>query len=235
MEQQDLGVGVREEVDQLVLEVPVVHVDRRAAALPRGEDALHVLDRVVEVARDLPVVARARAPGTPPPGARRGRPTRPSCGCGHPGPARAGRGCASAIASQVLAKFHSTVIGPPVVVIVWVGSLPAMAEGDGEPARRKPVDPPPARHPRPAIGRIVGAPRSCRTDASPSRRSGTVSPCIRRPRAAELATPASRARRRARRAVRGSRRGARDPHEAAARRCRRTAARSRSRAASATR
>src|SRR4249920_3957490 len=44
----------------------------------------------------------------------------------------AGRcGCASAIASQVPAKFHSTLIGPPVVVILWVGSLPAMAEGDG--------------------------------------------------------------------------------------------------------
>jgi len=31
----------------------------------------------------------------------------------------------------MLAKFHSTLIGPPVVVILWVGSLPAMAEGDG--------------------------------------------------------------------------------------------------------
>ena len=58
VEEQDLGVGVREEVGELVFEVAVVHVDGRAAALPRGEDALHVLDRVVEVARDLPVLAQ---------------------------------------------------------------------------------------------------------------------------------------------------------------------------------
>jgi 8-oxo-dGTP pyrophosphatase MutT (NUDIX family) len=37
----------------------------------------------------------------------------------------------------VLAKFHSTLIGPPVVSVWWIGSLPAMADGtDAGPERR---------------------------------------------------------------------------------------------------
>ena len=59
VEHDRLGVGVVEEVAQLVLDVAVVHVDRHRAELERGEHALEVLDAVVEVERD--VVAGADA------------------------------------------------------------------------------------------------------------------------------------------------------------------------------
>ena len=54
-----LHVGVVEQVAQLVLHVAVVHVHRDGADLERREHALEVLDRVVEVERD--VVARPDA------------------------------------------------------------------------------------------------------------------------------------------------------------------------------
>ena len=69
MEEQRLGVGVVEEVDELVLEVPVVHVHRDAAHLERRVQALEVLVAVVEVRRDLG--ARLRARPRPTPAARR--------------------------------------------------------------------------------------------------------------------------------------------------------------------
>ncbi len=57
VEQQRLGVGVVEEVGELVLEVPVVHVRGNGAQLERRIDALAVLVAVVEVRGDLRVLS----------------------------------------------------------------------------------------------------------------------------------------------------------------------------------
>ena len=57
------GVAVGEQVPQLVLDVAVVDVDRDRAQLERGQHRLEVLDRVVEVDRD--VVARPDALARP--------------------------------------------------------------------------------------------------------------------------------------------------------------------------
>ena len=56
---EDLGVGVVEQVEQLVVGVAVVHVDRDAAHLERRVLRDHVLDAVVEVERDLRVGLQA--------------------------------------------------------------------------------------------------------------------------------------------------------------------------------
>ena len=55
VEEQGLGVGVVDQVRELVLEVAVVHVDRHAAHLERRVHAFAVLVAVVEVRRDLRV------------------------------------------------------------------------------------------------------------------------------------------------------------------------------------
>jgi hypothetical protein len=46
-------VGVVEQVPQLVLDVPVVDVDRHRPQLERGDHHFEVLDRVVQEARDV--------------------------------------------------------------------------------------------------------------------------------------------------------------------------------------
>ena len=57
MEHDRLGVGVVEEVGDLLRAVPVVGVDRHHAGLERGDERLQVLDAVVQVAGDLRLVA----------------------------------------------------------------------------------------------------------------------------------------------------------------------------------
>ena len=59
VEHDRLGVGVVEQVLQLVFDVPVVHVDRHRAQLVRREHRLDVLDAVHEV--DGHVIAGADA------------------------------------------------------------------------------------------------------------------------------------------------------------------------------
>ena len=61
VEQQRFGVGVVEQVDELVFEIPVVHVDGNAAHLEGGVHALGVLVAVVEIRRDLRVGPEARS------------------------------------------------------------------------------------------------------------------------------------------------------------------------------
>ena len=56
MEHERLGVGVVEQVPELLVEVPVVHVHRHAAHLERAVLRLEVLVAVVEEQRDLGVV-----------------------------------------------------------------------------------------------------------------------------------------------------------------------------------
>ena len=60
VEAEDLGVGVVEQVEQLVVGVAVVHVDRHASHLERRVLRGDVLDAVVEVERDLRVGLQAR-------------------------------------------------------------------------------------------------------------------------------------------------------------------------------
>ncbi len=56
VEHDGLGVGVVEQVDDLLGSVPVVRVDRREAALERGDVGLEVLGAVVQVGRHLDLV-----------------------------------------------------------------------------------------------------------------------------------------------------------------------------------
>ena len=71
MEEQRLGVGVVEQVPELLVEVAVVDVDRHAAHLECAVLGLEVLVAVVEVERDLGLRVEAG-------GAERGRdPRRP--------------------------------------------------------------------------------------------------------------------------------------------------------------
>ena len=87
--QEDLGVGVLEQVQQLVVEVAVVDVDRDRAHLQRGEERLAVLGAVVQVLGDLgPLVdaGRAHRAGQR---ATRGRRRRPRSGARRPARARA--------------------------------------------------------------------------------------------------------------------------------------------------
>ena len=79
MEEQRFGVGVVEQVDELVFEVAVVHVHRDAAHLERRVHALDVLVAVVEVRRDLGARLESRPRRDRPRGARRGRRTRATC------------------------------------------------------------------------------------------------------------------------------------------------------------
>ncbi len=60
VEEQRLGIGVVEEVDEFVFGVPVVDVHRDAAHLERRVQALEVLIAVVEVRRDLGTRLQAR-------------------------------------------------------------------------------------------------------------------------------------------------------------------------------
>jgi hypothetical protein len=55
VEEEHLGVGVVEQVDQLVLEVAPVRIDGNGALLECGEADLEILGAVVEVLRDLGV------------------------------------------------------------------------------------------------------------------------------------------------------------------------------------
>jgi hypothetical protein len=55
VEHQRLGVGVLEQIGQLVVELALVDVDRDAADLHRREVGLALLGRVVEVHPDLAV------------------------------------------------------------------------------------------------------------------------------------------------------------------------------------
>jgi hypothetical protein len=59
MEHNRLRVGVVEQVAQLFLDVPVVHVDGDGPELERRQHGFHVLDAVIEVEGD--VVARTDA------------------------------------------------------------------------------------------------------------------------------------------------------------------------------
>jgi hypothetical protein len=70
VEQQHLGVGVVEEVGELVVEIAVVDVHMDRARLERGELGLEVLVRVVEVEADLGVGSDAEL------GKRRGQASR---------------------------------------------------------------------------------------------------------------------------------------------------------------
>jgi hypothetical protein len=60
VEDERLGVGVVQQVEQLVVEVAVVDVDGHAAELHAGELGFHVLVRVPEVEADLGVAPEAR-------------------------------------------------------------------------------------------------------------------------------------------------------------------------------
>ena len=60
VEQERLGVGVVEEVDELFFQIPVVDVDGDPAQLERAEQSLDVLVGVVEVRRDLRIGAETR-------------------------------------------------------------------------------------------------------------------------------------------------------------------------------
>ena len=107
VEHERLGVGVVEQVPQLLVEVAVVDVDRHAADLERGVLGLEVLVAVVEVEADLRV--RAEAGGDQ----RRGQAGRPivvlapTCGVSSPCTTAAIVGIASAIDSQTVAKCIS--------------------------------------------------------------------------------------------------------------------------------
>ena len=101
VEHQGLGVGVVEQVPQLVVEVAVVDVDRHAAHLERSVLRLEVLVAVVQVQPDLGVVARARPPCTPRRGARHARRTAPSCASCRRARLAVSAGIVSAIDSQM--------------------------------------------------------------------------------------------------------------------------------------
>jgi hypothetical protein len=59
VEHEHLGIGVVEQIRELLLEVPVVHVDVSGAQLERRGRRLEILVAVVEIQRDLRVDAEA--------------------------------------------------------------------------------------------------------------------------------------------------------------------------------
>ena len=104
VEEERLGVGVVEEVDELLLEVPVVDVDGHRAQLERAEQAFDVLVGVVEVRRDLRV-------GSETGGAGRGREAGRAVvelapGARSPWMSAVWSGSASATDSKIDAKFQ---------------------------------------------------------------------------------------------------------------------------------
>jgi hypothetical protein len=70
VEDDRFGIGVVEEIPELVVEIPVVDVDRHAAHLEDAELGLHELVRVVHEQRDLGTGSDPRV------GQRRGDPGR---------------------------------------------------------------------------------------------------------------------------------------------------------------
>src|SRR5207248_8152676 len=59
VEDDGLGVGVRQQVAQFLRDVPVVDVDGNRAQLERGQHAFEVFDPVVEVQRHVVAAADA--------------------------------------------------------------------------------------------------------------------------------------------------------------------------------
>ena len=211
MEEQRFGIGVVEEVDELVLEVAVVHVDRDAAHLERGEQALQVLVAVVEVRRDLGAGLEARRDeGLREPGGavvelvpraallaahdrdaigkRVGEPTPRASRSSSPRRSLLGRGVEAGSLAAPIPWAHATARRTAAHSPAAVAPAgPARAVG----ARRSDRPAPHARrHPRPA-------------GSGPARRGGRPA-CARK-----------RGRRGAGAAVRGRRRRLGDPHEAA--------------------
>ena len=92
MEHERLGVGVVEEVPELLVEVPIVHVHRHAAHLERGVLRFEVLVAVVEEQPDLGVVTEPRRAVGARRDGRRARRTPPRCGGSARGRGRPRRG-----------------------------------------------------------------------------------------------------------------------------------------------
>ena len=112
VEHDGLGVGVVEQVDDLVGAVAVVRVDRRQAGLEGGDVGLEVLGAVVEVGRDLGLVAEA---GVEEVGGQGVGPAVELAPRDHPVAldlARAGRAPRPATASKTSAKFQFVIVPP---------------------------------------------------------------------------------------------------------------------------
>ena len=106
MEQQRLGIGVVEQVDELVFEVAVVHVHGDAAHLERGVDAFGVLVAVVHVRRDLRVRPEAGGGEARRRGGRRARRTAPKVTRRSPWISAVRSGIASHTDSKTSARFQ---------------------------------------------------------------------------------------------------------------------------------
>ena len=122
MEHERLAVGVLEQVEQLVVKVAVVDVDRDVAPLEGGELRLGVLDAVVEVEPDLRVVTASPAPARAP--ARRAERAShsPQVRRSSPMVTAKASGWASAMAlPDVRANVASTgaLLGPPIPAAEW--------------------------------------------------------------------------------------------------------------------
>ena len=111
MEEQRLGVGVVEEVDELLFEVAVVDVDGHRAELERAEQAFDVLVRVVEVRRDLRVGAEAGGRNAAARRAARSSSSR-QVRTRSPWMSAVWSGSASPTDSKIEAKFQSTCVSP---------------------------------------------------------------------------------------------------------------------------